>query len=182
MINTIQYQRVVFTRFKAFESFKLDLRHFNIMVGPNNAGKSTVLAAFRILAAGLRRANRRNPQYVNGPEGPVHGHVIDLTQLSVGEENIFFDYDDSQPASVTFSLTGNKKLMLFFSEQGSCVLIANHGQRSISTASQFRKLFKCPIGFVPILGPVEHNERLYRKEAARKALFNYRAASVLSRK
>ena len=176
MTNTIQYQRVVFERFKAFESFKLDLRHFNIMVGPNNAGKSTVLAAFRILAAGLRRANRRNPQYVNGPEGLVRGHVIDLAQLSVGEENIFFDYDDSQPASVTFSLTGNKKLMLYFAEQDSCVLIASHRQRSISTASQFRKSFKCPIGFVPILGPVEHKERLYGKEAARLALFNYRAA------
>lgn len=176
MIDTIQYQRVVFKRFKAFESFTLNLRHFNIMVGPNNAGKSTVLAAFRILAAGLRRANRRNPQFVSGPEGPVRGHVIDLTQLSVGEENIFFDYDDSQPASVTFSLTGSKKLLLYFAEQESCVLIASHRQRSISSASQFRKSFNCPIGFVPILGPVEHKERLYGKEAARLALFNYRAA------
>jgi predicted ATPase len=36
--------------------------------------------------------------------------------------------------------------------------------------------FNCPIGFVPILGPVEHHEQLYEKEAARLALFNYRAS------
>ena len=44
------------------------------------------------------------------------------------------------------------------------------------TAAAFRSRFKCPIGFVPILGPVDHNEKLYEKEAARLALFNYRAA------
>ena len=56
MAEALQYIRVVFKRFKAFESFTLNLRHFNIMVGPNNAGKSTILAAFRILAAGLRKS------------------------------------------------------------------------------------------------------------------------------
>ncbi len=45
-----------------------------------------------------------------------------------------------------------------------------------STPSDFRTHFNCPIGFVPILGPVEHNETLFAKEAARLALFNYRAA------
>ena len=176
MTETLQYQRVVFKRFKAFESFTLHLRHFNIMVGPNNAGKSTILAAFRILAAGLRRANKRNPQYINGPEGLTLGHSIDLKPLSIGEENIFFDYDESEPACVTFTLTGGKKLLLYFPERESCLLIPDDPQRSISTASRFRSSFNCPIGFVPILGPVEHHERLYAKEAARLALFNYRAA------
>lgn len=176
MADTLQYQRVVFKRFKAFESFTLHLRHFNIMVGPNNAGKSTILAAFRILAAGLRRANKRNPQYVNGPEGNTLGHPIDLRPLSIGEENIFFNYDESEPASVTFTLTGNKKLLLYFPERESCLLIPDDPHRSVLTASRFRSSFNCPIGFVPILGPVEHHERLYGKEAARLALFNYRAA------
>ena len=161
MAETLQYQRVVFKRFKAFVSFTLNLRHFNIMVGPNNAGKSTILTAFRILAAGLRRANTRNPQYVNGPEGRALGHVIDLSPLSVGEENIFFDYDNSQPASVTFTLIGDKKLVLYFPEQGSCLLIPDDPSWSITSTSQFRSSFNCPIGFVPILGPVEHRERLY---------------------
>ena len=48
--------------------------------------------------------------------------------------------------------------------------------RSIGSPALFKSRFKCQIAFVPILGPVEHNERLYEKEAARRALFNYRAA------
>lgn len=176
MTDKIWYKHVVFKRFKAFESFSLHLRHFNIMVGPNNAGKSTVLAAFRILAAGLRRANTRSPQHILGPEGRTFGHAIDLTALSVGEENIFFNYDASEPASVTFTLTDGKKLLLYFPERESCQLIPDDPKWSISSISRFRSSFNCPIGFVPILGPVEHHERLYGKEAARRALFNYRAA------
>ncbi len=171
-----QFVRVEFTRFKAFRSFKLYLRHFNILVGPNNAGKSTILAAFRILAAGLRRANTRKPQLLNGADGQALGHVVDLSAISIAEENIFFNYDDTQPALVKFALSNKNSLTLYFPEPGTCLLFPEDVSKPITTPSQFRTRFKCSIGFVPILGPVEHNEQLYEKEAARQALFNYRAA------
>ena len=48
--------------------------------------------------------------------------------------------------------------------------------KSILTPTGFKSQFNRPIGFVPILGPVEHDERLFDKEAARLALFNYTAS------
>jgi predicted ATPase len=68
------FVRVDFSRFKAFDTFTLRLRHFNILVGPNNAGKSTILAAFRILAAAMRRASTRKAEHVKGPQGPTLGY------------------------------------------------------------------------------------------------------------
>lgn len=171
-----QFSRVEFTRFKAFSYFKLSLRDFNILVGPNNAGKSTILAAFRILAAGIRRANTRKPQVLNGPSGQSLGHIVDLSAISIAEENIFYNYDDSQPALVKFVLSDRNSLTLYFPAQGTCFLFPDDVSKQVSTPSQFRSRFKCSIGFVPILGPVEHNEPLYEREAARLALFNYRAA------
>lgn len=176
MSELLQYTQVAFRQFKAFRSFTLNLRNFNIMVGPNNAGKSTVLVAFRILAAGLRKASTRRAQLLYGPEGPTLGYSVDLSALSIGEENIFYNYNDSQPATVSFTLTGDKRLLLYFPEAQSCYLFAADPKKRIETPKEFRAAFKCPVGFVPILGPVDHNERLYEKEAARLALFNYRAA------
>lgn len=170
------FSRVEFSRFKAFDRFTLHLRHFNILVGPNNAGKSTILAAFRILAAAMRRANTRGSELVKGPEGNTFGYAIDLSAISVAEENIFYNYDDSQPATVRFSLSNKNDLVLYFPESGLCHLIPETTKRGRHTPSTFRSYFNCPIGFVPILGPVEHNENLFDKEAARLALFNYRAA------
>jgi energy-coupling factor transporter ATP-binding protein EcfA2 len=171
-----RFVRVDFSRFKAFDKFTLHLRHFNILVGPNNSGKSTILAAFRILAAAMRRANTRGSEPVEGPQGQTFGYAIDLSAISVAEENIFYNYDDSQPATVSFSLSNGNHLLLYFPERGVCHLIPEASGRSRHSPTTFRSHFNCPIGFVPILGPVEHNEHLFDKEAARLALFNYRAA------
>jgi len=167
---------VDFHRFKAFERFVLNLRHFNILVGPNNSGKSTILAAFRILASALRKARTRKPELVPTPQGRGFGYKSDLSGVSVAEENIFFNYDDSAPASVRFKLSNQSELFLYFPELGSCYLIADTQVGPPRTPSAFCKHFNCPIGFVPILGPVEHKEALYKEEAARHALFNYTAA------
>jgi hypothetical protein len=176
MSETHHFVRVDFHRFKAFERFSLHLRHFNILVGPNNSGKSTVLASFRVLAAALRKAGSRKPEIVHGPMGDTFGYDIDLTGVSVAEENIFFNYDESEPASVRFKLSNGNKLQLYFPERNVCNLIAETSGPPPKSPSPFRKQFNCPIGFVPILGPVDHFEQLYLEETARRALFNYTAS------
>jgi len=176
MSDLHHFTQIDFRRFKAFESFTLHLRPFNILVGPNNAGKSTILAAFRVLAAALRKASVRAPEPFRGPQGRTFGYSINLTGVSVAEENLFFNYDDSIPATVRFHLSNGARLLLYFPEQGACYLTAECDGPIPKSPSAFRKHFNCPIGFVPILGPVEHNEPLYQEEAARLALFNYTAS------
>ena len=168
-----RFTRVEFKRFKAFNSFRIDLKHFNILVGPNNCGKSTVLTAFRILASAMRFANARNPVH-SGELG--FGYPVDLSDISIAEENIFFNYDDSGSAEIKFTLSNGNTLTLHFLPPGSCVLTLDTRKGSPRNTSTVKKEFKCRIGFVPILGPVEHREPLYQPEAARRALFNYRAA------
>lgn len=106
----------------------------------------------------------------------TNGYSVDLRAISVAEENLFFNYDDSEPATVRFKISNGNELTLHFLEQGSCLLIADAQGKTDHTPTSFRSQFNCRIGFVPILGPLEHNENLFEKDAARLALFNYRAA------
>ncbi len=176
-MNELQhFVEVDFHRFKSFLRFTIRLNRFNILVGPNNAGKSTVLAAFRILAAAMRRANTRKPHLVAGPNGPTYGYSIDLRSASVSEENLFYNYNDSEPAMVVFKLSNQNRLVLFFPEHGACNLFAESSRWAVMSPADFRRHFNCPIGFVPILGPVDHVEYFHEKEAARLALFSYGAA------
>ena len=168
-----RFTRVEFKRFKAFSNFRIDLKHFNILVGPNNCGKSTVLTAFRILASAMRLAKARNPVH-SGELG--FGYSVDLSDISIAEENIFFNYDDSESAEIKFTLSNGNTLTLHFLPPGSCILTLDTRRGSPRSTSTVKREFKCGIGFVPILGPVEHREPLYQPEAARRALFNYRAA------
>jgi energy-coupling factor transporter ATP-binding protein EcfA2 len=172
-----QFTKVEFHKFKAFDSFVLHIRPFNILVGPNNAGKSTIIAAFRILSAALRKAYSRRQELIQGPMGPTRGYQIDLASISIAEENIFYNYDDNEAAHIKFTLSNKNELLLYFPEQGSCSLIARtFSGRLADTTTAFKSNFNCKIGFVPILGPVEHNEPLYAEDAARRALFSYQAA------
>jgi len=124
----------------------------------------------------MRKATSRKPEIIRGPHGRGPGYAIDLRAISIAEENIFYNYDDSEIATVKFTLSNGNELLLYFPEQGSCYLIPDAQGKPVGTPSAFKAQFDCPIGFVPILGPVEHNERLYGEEAARLALFNYTAS------
>ena len=129
-----------------------------------------------MLAAAIRKANTRRPEILPGPYGAASGYHIDLKDISVAEENIYHNYDQSEVARVYFHLSNGNNLQLLFPEQGSCILLTETRGSPITTASQFKREFNCTIGFVPVLGPVEHIEQLHEREAARLALFNYRVA------
>jgi hypothetical protein len=77
---------------------------------------------------------------------------------------------------VKFRLSNGNELLLFFPESGACYLICQPRGAGIRSTTQFKREFNAPIGFVPILGPVEHDEILYQKEAARLALLTHRAS------
>jgi hypothetical protein len=170
------FTSVRFHHYKAFRDYTISLQKFNVLVGPNNSGKSTILGAFRILAEGIRKGRARNPEFVPGPHGDTKGYLLDLKDIPVATENMFFDYDDSQPATVRFRISNGNELLLFVPEQGMCSLICLTKGRPVTSKSTFESQYNISVGFVPILGPVEHDEPLYQKEAARLALLTHRAA------
>jgi hypothetical protein len=170
-----RFTSVTFSNFKAFAHYSLALSPFNVLVGPNNAGKSTVITAFRMLAEGLRKARSRAPVWLTGPEGDGFGYVVNLSELPVASENVFSDYNDSKPAAIRFRLSNGNHLRLYFPERDVCYLFPE-AKISIRSPAQFKQHFNCDVAFVPVLGPVEHNEPLFQKEAARLALITHRAS------
>lgn len=98
------------------------------------------------------------------------GHRFNIVDLPISSENIFHDYDDSEPAEVTFKLSNGNKLILHFPAQGSCFLLPDATGGKVDSPTSFKKYFDISVGFVPILGPVEQNEPLYQEDAARRAL------------
>ena len=84
----MRISRVTFHHYKAFQDFSITLSDFDVLVGPNNSGKSTVLGAFRVLSEGIRKANFRKAEFVDGPQGQRWGYRLDLTDIPVSLENV----------------------------------------------------------------------------------------------
>jgi len=147
----------------------------NILVGPNNCGKSTVLSAFRVLSAGIRRARAKSPDLISGPDGYAYGYKLSEDALPISMENVHTDYEESH-STVTFRLSNGNKLQLFFPEEGGCYLIPISDHLTIKTPSQFKSAYPISIGIVPVLGPVEHEEEILNEDTVRKGLSTHRAS------
>ena len=165
-----------FSRYKAFHNFSVTIEDFNVLVGPNNAGKSTIIGSLRILSEGLRRARAKAPVPVDVAGYTGWAYPISIEGLPIAAENIFHEYDDSRPARVEFRLSNANRLILHFPSQGACILIAETTKQPVRQPRHFKEAFDVEIGFVPVLGPVEQHEKLFKKEAARLALLTATAS------
>jgi predicted ATPase len=85
-------QKLELHHFKGFERFTMTLPDDSIIVGPNNAGKSTIIAALRAAASMVRTANRLRSQATYEVRG-VERFGFRFAGPSVGliEENLHYE-------------------------------------------------------------------------------------------
>lgn len=148
----------------------------NILVGPNNSGKSTIISAFRVLQVALKVANARSsvrvPSY-NG--GSSWGHRIPENSIPISLENVHTDYSDDN-TKIEFRFSNANKLILFFPSDGGCILNIDCNGNLTKTPSVFRKQFPFTIQVVPVLGPIEQEEVIVKDETVRRSLGTPRAS------
>jgi energy-coupling factor transporter ATP-binding protein EcfA2 len=173
--KNIRITSVEFRDFKAFPHFSISLDEVNILVGPNNCGKSTVLGAFKALWFGLRKAKAKAPDVVKGPDGQNFGYILSDENFPISIENIHTDYAqiDSQ---VIFRLSNSNKLKLFFSKEGGVILFTDTEMGDIKKPALFNQLFPISLAIVPTLGPVENKEPLLKSETVQRELYTHRAS------
>ena len=165
-----------FTNFKSLRNYTVSLQDTNILVGPNNAGKSTILSSLRILEAALRRARSKNPERVHLPSGTLgFGHRIALAQLSVSLENVATDYN-SEDSHIAFRLSNRNVLILFFPNDGGCTLCWENEGTAITSVGRFNTAFPIAVQVVPVLGPLEHKESYVTEGTVKDALSTHRAS------
>ncbi len=146
----------------------------NVLVRPNNAGKSTVLDAFRVLAVAHRFASRRNPSPLQVNDQAIVGYDIPAAQIPISLANIHFDYQADQETSATFSFNNGNKLKLSFYDNSRCILTIDARQRTANT-QQFKRNFPVSIYSIPTLGPLEEEEELLSDEYVRQSIGTRRA-------
>src|SRR5271169_2937305 len=96
----VRISSVAFENFKAFEHYSLTLEHVNILTGPNNCGKSTIIGALRALDSGIRVARSRPPQRLYFDDNSEIGYRISEDSLPISLENVHTDYN-SEISTVT---------------------------------------------------------------------------------
>ncbi len=173
---SVSITSIRFSNFKSLRNFVVSLQDMNVLVGPNNSGKSTIISALRILEVALRRAKSKNAEVVRLPGGQHgRGHHLSLSQLSVSLENVATDYN-SEDSRIEFRLSNRNKLHLYFPSDGGCTLFWETDGAAVTTAGRFSAAFPISVQVVPVLGPLEHREAYVVEDTVRESLGTHRAS------
>jgi energy-coupling factor transporter ATP-binding protein EcfA2 len=171
----IHIRRIDFSNFKAFGTYSLSISEINILVGPNNSGKSTIIGALRSLDASVRFARTRSPSRLHIGEDVVIGYRIPQDSLPISLENVQTDYNGAD-AKVTFHLSNKNVLALIFPNDGGCALVPKLDGGVVTSAATFKSAFPMSLVIVPVLGPVEHNEVRRERSTVVDGLSTHRAS------
>jgi len=176
LVPPVTIDSVRFKNFKALADFTVTLGPFNVLVGPNNAGKSTILSAFRLLSSALRWARARKPDVLRDPLGVQRrGYVVATAGSTVSLENVHTDLTE-EDTTVSFKLSNGNALQLYCPADGGCLLFSEGPARTPSNTTEFRAAFPITVAHVPVLGPVEYREPLLKPETVQTALETHRAS------
>lgn len=174
-MSDVRISSLNFTNFKALSNYSVSMGETSILVGPNNAGKSTVISAFRILDVALRKAKRLRAERVPLPNGGTgFGHRVPEQQITVSLENVATDYN-TEDSKIEFRLTNRNRLFLFFPNEGGCILHWQNEGTGVNTPGRFKNAFPINIQVVPVLGPLEHEETYVNEDTVKNAQNTHRA-------
>ncbi len=160
-------ERVHLLRYKGFEDFELRLGRQAVLVGPNNAGKTTLVHSLRLAASLLRFARRRNAyeafeddvtdKYSRSVMGYPIAHVGTRELSWYRDENLRHEFrDDATALVVTFNSKACLRVVwpvdspAFFYIDKLPGLVAR-------SAAEVRRCVPI-IGVVPTLLPLEERE------------------------
>lgn len=164
MITSIHY-----LNFKALSDFTIHLKEFNILTGPNNNGKSTLLDGLRVLQAAHRYSSRYNPRLINSPFGKdQYGYEIPPSSIPIILDNIQTDFNTTDPAVINFKFSQGQALTIYFHAEHPIYLLIDTPRRMPLTASAFKKEFAINVSIIPTLGPLETEEELLESEYVKR--------------
>lgn len=158
-------KRVELENFKAFERLSATFGQSTFVVGPNNAGKSTLLSALRLASGLLRQASRLGPDRTGTFKASQYlGYGFDAERLGLVEENLRHEFRDVE-TSIHLVFDGGAHLRAVWpagmdeddrpASPFFFVEVDNRPQPR--TPAAVRAAFPT-LGVVPMLAPIERTE------------------------
>lgn len=167
--------------FKGFRKYQVQLRNPSILVGPNNAGKSTLISAIRVAAHALQvaRSTAAPPGHLH-ERAPSGAYPLRLDRGFLETRNLRHEYNqvDTQ-IIVAFKGRSSLKIVWPMDENDRDLEPYFHLSQSGTTYSrpkQVKDIFPS-IGVVPVLSPLEVDEQ----QLTKKYLNSARSGRLVSR-
>lgn len=169
-------KRVELENFKAFERLTATFGPSTFVVGPNNAGKSTLLSALRLGSGLLRQACRTRPDRAADHRGQQYlAYGFDAERLGLVEENLRHEFRNVE-TTIGLVFDGGARLTAVWpvgeeddSPRAPFFFLEVADQPQPRTTVAVRAAFPT-VGTVPMLAPIERTEPLLEGSTVKRSL------------
>ncbi len=162
---------ITFENYMAYDKFSVVFSHYNILVGPNNSGKSTIIKSLQLLDASWRSIQRKRIDYISKIE--KYGFKINETSFPFRIDNIHNEYRDVY-TKIKVKFEDSGYAILTIAPNFDCFLYFETADGiNLEHLNSIKEYFKFKIGVIPFLGPVEPKEELLTKEHIQKSINTY---------
>jgi hypothetical protein len=170
-------ESIKFTNYKCFHNQTILFRPSTIVVGRNNAGKSTIVEALRLVSLVANRAEHLR-FYAPPSWADVHrshrGVSPSLDDLDINFDGVFHRYSDP-PAIILAKFSNGSSVELFVGRekgQGSVHGVIRNAKGRIAQNANEAALAAVPrIAILPQVAPVDKTETVLSSEHVRRNLF-----------
>lgn len=157
--------------FKGFRDQLIEFEEFSVVIGRNNAGKSSAFEAIRILANAISKFGAG--KFVPSPSwttGNGVGIALPCDDQQRKPETLFFRYSDP-PATITATFSNDAKVDVFIGNGGIIFAEANTPTESpVNSLPRVRECEFPQISILPQIRPLEDHETVLRADYVRKCI------------
>ena len=169
-------KKLMLEDYRCFEKTEISFKELSIVVGKNNAGKSTLIEALRILALVVNRCKSlsytQSPQWLRLPEVAL-GIKPSLNSLDISSNGIIFMYREG-PAKIFAEFENGVKVNIYINEQIDLfATIYNNKGINVESKKFAASLKLQEINILPQISPLLKEESLIKQETVQKNLSTY---------
>jgi hypothetical protein len=166
-------QSLTLTNFRGFQNHNLPFKPMTVIVGRNNAGKSTIVEALRLVSLVASRYRRLSysspPDWLDVPRSHF-GVSPSLKGLEINLRNVFHNYEEP-PAIIEAAFTDGRSVKIYIGPESSlhAVLFDDRG-RPIVGRSAVTGISLPTVNIMPQVGPVASEEVILTSDYIRSAM------------
>jgi len=170
---------IVLQNFKCFSRHAIPFRPLTIVVGRNNAGKSSIIEALRLVSLVVNRLDylpvREVPRWLDIPT-VNRGVAPSLENQDFNFSSVFHRYGDP-PAKITARFDSGVAIVIYIGGPDKLHAVIRDSNRNIVISKgQARKLGVSRVEILPQIGPVSSDETILVPGYVRRAMSSTRAS------
>lgn len=161
MIDSVQLKN-----YRCFENSNVKFKDITLIVGKNNAGKSSLLEAMRLITLAIRKATKTTYKELPADLGaPLRekGFRLEAENLKIDLRGIVYLYEN-KVAKIISKFDNGCKIIIYANSAYVYAVIYDEENRNVKTKSSAQKLNIGKIGILPQIGLIKETEKILSRE------------------